>query len=267
MKRISIFIMAIAIFIPNVAEGRFYVPIRYRIRYSPYVFDYHHSGLISGCIRYSPYAFGIKSSGLVHENIRYSPYAFGIHHSGLILDYGSCYWRPYYIQHVPCHQISAGCNTASNLQTCRDKKTGCFHQTQNFSLKNSQARKEKIRALKESRKEINMLRANDAKEIISNYLKSKNIDFRTDNLFRINNETLSANFLLKDKSMVIKYWNPEDIQYIEEQNDYKKTMYNKYKKEWDQFSQKHEQTGGKVYQIISADKAEILSKLELCAEL
>lgn len=253
--------------VSSITKARFYIPLRYRVRYSPYAFDYHHSGLISGCIRYSPYAFGIKSSGLVHENVRYSPYAFGIHHSGLILDYVSCYSWPYYIQHVPCYSSSVGCKTTNNFNNWKDKQIGCCNQTQNFSLEDSQARKDKTRALKESRKEINMLRVNDAKEVISNYLKSKNIDFRTDNIFRINNGTLSANFLLKDKSMIIKYWNPEDIQYIEKQQDCKKIMYDKYKKEWDEFSQRYQKTGGKVYQISSADKEEILSKLELCTEL
>ena len=52
---------------------------------------YEHK-LVSGDVYYSPYAFQYGHSGLVNKEFRYSPYAFGNGQSGLISKYDA---RPY----------------------------------------------------------------------------------------------------------------------------------------------------------------------------
>ena len=78
MKRTSI-IIALLVLAPAATQARH--SQRYRIRYSPYAFSYHTSGLIPGGIKYSPYAFTPSRSGLVYEGTRYTPYAFSYRNS------------------------------------------------------------------------------------------------------------------------------------------------------------------------------------------
>ena len=120
----------------------------------------------------------------------------------------------------------------------------------------------------EHAKKRSMLREKDGMQIIYSYLKSNSIDdFQIDRLFKVENKTVSVNFVFRDKNIIIKYWNPEEIRSLLQQSGYKKTYYEKYLKQWNELCQKHEDKGGKIYQIESADKEEILSKLSLCREL
>jgi hypothetical protein len=130
-----------------------------------------------------------------------------------------------------------------------------------------EARKERIERLRQSRQERRMAKARDGKEIISRYLKSKNIDFRTDRILQIEGKTISVDFLLKDKNIIIKYWNPVEIVSLEQQPEYRRNCYEKYLESWKGYCGRYLQTGGKIHQIISADAKEILAKLPLCTEL
>ena len=104
-------------------------------------------------------------------------------------------------------------------------------------------------------------------EIISKYLKNNNIDFRIDRILAISNMTISVDFLIKDKNIIIKYWNPEEILLLKQQPEYKRNSYEKYLTEWKGFCQEYMKTGGKIHQIVSAKEQEILAKLMLCDEL
>lgn len=240
MKRISIFSITVLMLVPSIsnARSRYYgISFRFRTRYSPYAFSHKHpTGLISGELQYSPYAAGYYRSGLVPYWFRYSPYAFSHKHpSGLISDYGSYYYFPYGYgnSHYPAVRKS---NYEERVNPYRNR--------------------------------TNIVRGTDGKEIIYNYLKSKNIDgFEVDRIFKVDNKTVSVNFVLRDKNLIIKYWNPEHIQALIQQPGYRRNYYEKYDQHWKDFSQKYQQAGGKVYQIEAADGKEILSKLSLCPGL
>jgi len=108
----------------------------------------------------------------------------------------------------------------------------------------------------------------DGKEIIYGYLKSNNIDdFDVDRLLKIHNKTISVNFVFRDKNIIIKYWNPEEIQSLMQQAGYQKSYYQKYEQQWKDFCREYKEKGGKVYQIESSNKEEILNKLSLYREL
>ena len=109
-----------------------------------------------------------------------------------------------------------------------------------------------------------MVRQNDGKEIICDYLRSKNIDFRMDRLLRINNKTVSIDFLLKDRNTIIKYWNTKDTEHIAQRPGYKKNIYERYRETCKDFYEKYEAEGGKIYQIESADRKDLLEKLSVC---
>ena len=273
MKRISLLTIVMLMVASGVAKANIYgySSLRNRTRWSPYAFSHKRSGLVSGYLRYSPYAFNHKNpSGLIHEYARYSPYAFSHKHSGLVYDsysrsYPSCYAPYYRIQRAPVvvvHSIHHS-PCAPNYK---------YSQSSNEANTNYQekliARRERIKKLRDSRKQINMAKAKDGKEIICRYLNSKNIDdFEMTGILRIDGKTVNINFLLRDKNIIITYWDLDEVQSLVQQPGYKRNYLEKHEKEWKNLCTKYTQTGGKVYPITSADENEILVKLMLCPEL
>jgi len=295
MKRISVFTVTVLMLSPNITNAITYrTPSYLRTRYSPYAFSSKNpSGLIRGELEYSPYAFGHENpSGLVPYYFRYSPYAFkhgnpsGLipyyfryspyalsfkNPSGLIPDYFPCFFIPY---DYPVYSYDSKTSGPADCSTncCPNvRNNGSFNRSNNTRPhyeRTSSIQRERTRIATEYAKKIKMRRENDGMQIIYSYLKSNSIDdFQMDRLFKVENKTVSVNFIFRDKNIIIKYWNPEETRSLLQQSGYKKTYYEKYLKQWNELCQKHEEKGGKIYQIESADKEEILSKLSLCREL
>ena len=263
MKRISILAIVMLAIAPGVTKARSYCPPRYRVRWSPYA-----SGLISGDVYYSPYAYQYGHSGLVPGNFRYSPYAYGYKRSGLVADpWGEFGYYPSTIYYDTCYYSSVADCGAYRSSDALSQKSSYMDETQASYEEKLEARKERLRKLRQSRQEKYMMRAKDGKEIISAYLKIKDIDFRTNRIFQIENKTISVDFLLKDRNIIIKYWNPVEILSLEKQADYRRDFFKRYLESWKDFCGKYQGAGGKIYQIISADTEEIITKLLLCPEL
>ncbi len=273
MKRISLLTIVMLMVASGVAKAQFYgySSLRYRVRWSPYAFSHKRSGLISGYLRYSPYAFNHKNpSGLIDEDARYTPYAFSHKNSGLVYDsysgFHPSYYAPYYriqrapvmvvhsVRQPPCapnYKYSQSSNKANN--SYRDKLF---------------ARRQRTKQLRDSKKKINMAKEKDAKEIIYRYLNSRNIDdFEMTGILRIDGKTVNINFLLRDKNIMITYWDLEEVQSLVQQPGYKRNYLEKHEQEWKNLCKIYTQTGGNVYPITSADENEILAKLMLCPEL
>ena len=288
MKRISLFAIVILTIAPGVTKAYIYDygygSFRYRTRWSPYAFSHKRSGLVSGYLRYSPYAFSHKNpsglvdrdfryspyafshknpSGLIHENAGYSPYAFSYKHSGLVADtgYRACY-------RTCCAPVMVVHSVHNWPCAVSRKHSESSDETKNSYEEKLIARRERIKQLRDSRKQINMAKENDGKEIIYRYLKSRNIDdFETKGLLKINNKTVNVNFLLRDKNIIITYWDLDEVQSLLQQPGYKRNYYERHEQQWKNLCTKYIQTGGKVYLITSADAKEILAKLMLCPEL
>jgi len=267
MKRISLLTtIVILASVPCLTKARSYFPVRYRTRWSPYA-----SGLITGDVYYSPYAFRVGHNGLVPGNVRYSPYAFGVKRSGLVVDP----WQPYGFRfthslHYQAGRPSAavGCSAPRPYQTSMHESLDLLDKMKSYNEEKLKARIERIEKRRESKKQINMVKEKDGKEIIYGYLKSRNIDdFEMKRLFKVNNKTVSVSFLLRDKNIMITYRDLGQVQSLSQQSGYKSNYYERHEKAWRNFCEKYIQAGGKVYQIISADEAEILAKLMLCPEL
>lgn len=259
MKRISVFTLAVLMLVPSIshARSRYYgISACFRTRYSPYAFSHEYTlGLISGELEYSPYAVGYYPAGLIPYWFRYSPYAFSNKHpSGLISDYGSYYYFPYSYRCL-------GLVDCDNHNNCND----CGYENSNYPTERKSNCEKRLNS---QRYGTNVVRETDGKEIIYNYLKSKKIGvFEVDRVLKVDNKTVSVNFLLRDKNLLIKYWNPEEIQALLQQPGYRRAYYEKYAQSWKDFLQKYQQAGGKIYQIEAANGEEILSKLSLCPEL
>jgi len=266
MKRISLLTIVILMVAPGVSKAFYnYRSVRYRTRWSPYAF-----GLISGDVRYSPYAFSHKHNGLITGDVRYSPYAFDHKHSGLVSD-------PWYggsgsidVPHYRIHRAPVMTVQSIHYSPCAlsYKCSESSEQTNNSDRENLIARRERIKLLRDSRKQVNMAKENDGREIICSYLKSRNIDdFETTGLLKIDNKTVNVNFLLRDKNIMITYWDLDEVQSLLQQPGYKRSYYEKHEQEWRNLCTKYIQAGGIVYPITSADAKEILAKLTLCPEL
>ncbi|OHB60012.1 MAG: hypothetical protein A2167_03785 [Planctomycetes bacterium RBG_13_46_10] len=283
MKRISVFTVAVLMLSPGITSAityRYCIPDRFRVRYSPYAYSSTNtSGLISGELEYSAYAYSFKNpsglvpyyyryspyafthrnpSGLIPHYYRYSPYAYSTQNpSGLVSEYYTYRYIPRYYYHG-----SYNCESSNKYESPnRSNNTGCYYGQTAYIGERTTRTSDYI-------KKMSALREKDGMQIIYNYLRNNNINnFEMDRLFKVDNKTVSVTFIFRDKNIIIKYWNPEEIQSLQQQTDYKKTYYEQYKQQWTDFCRKHEENGVKIYQIESADKEEILSKLSLYQEL
>jgi len=268
MRRISILALVMLLGFSSLAWSRYYrsyrfrTPVRYRTRYSPYALGRTRSGLISGHVRYSPYALGRSKSGLVPDNVRYSPYALAHDRSGLVADayyhnyYADCYpygiWFSgrgryvidYDVEHLD-HKSPLG-SSKSSLQTSDPPWEITFHR--------------RVFPKQTAPKEP------DPKLVIYKYLKSKKINFKMDNGFTVANKTISANFLLRDKNIVIKYWNPQTTEEMIDRSDLNNKMYDKYLQKWTALLENYQKAGLTVIEITSPDQKEILSQLTTLTE-
>jgi len=293
MKRISVLLLVLSAATTSVVEASYYhVPLRYQIHYSPYALSYHNSGLVPGGVVYSPYAASYHSSGLVpesvhyspyaasyhisglvSESVRYSPYALSYHNSGLISDscvaYAPCYF-PYFSCYPGGVQYAEyQCAQLSFTRNCPALRTDCGGTSDDWAPAVGEvSRQAKRQQIQESREKLRALRKDDAAEVIRNYLQSKNIqDFDMDQLLKINNRTVSVDFVLRDRNIVIKYWNEEAIEALANEPEYKRSYYKNYKKDWEQICAKYEKNGDKVYFITGSDSQGITTLLKLCTDL
>lgn len=270
MKRISTLILALVVFLPAVAQGYYgyHVPLRYRTRYSPYAFSHkYRSGLIDGDLRYHPYAFGQHSSGLVPYWFRYHPYVFGHENpSGLISDY----WHSSYYRCAPEYEHCGSAERAApcSADTVNDEAAELlFYKMRQKYEENLNARMERVGQLKKHRQEANATSDIDGGEIIHQYLKSKNINFQMNRILRVDNKRLSVDFLLKNRNTLIRYCDPKGMERLARDSGCNARLCERYRQMCSDFSEEFEQKGGKIYQIVSASAQEILDKLALCNEL
>jgi len=295
MKRISVFTVIVLMLSPSITNAITYrIPSYFHIRYSPYAFSSKNpSGLISSELKYSSYALSHKNpSGLVPRYLHYSPYALSSKNptglvpfyfryspyalssknpSGLISDYFPFFFVPYDYPVYSYDSKTSGpadCSTNCCPNVRSHESFNRSNNTRHHYEQTSSIQRERTRIATEYAKKINMRRENDGMQIIYSYLKSNSTDdFQMDRLFKVENKTVSVNFIFRDKNIIIKYWNPEETRSLLQESGYKRTYYEKYLKQWNELCQTHEEKGGKIYQIESADKEEILSKLSLCKEL
>lgn len=273
MKRISLLTIIMLMVASGVAKANIYgySSVRYRVRWSPYAFSHKQSGLVSGYLRYSPYAFNHKNpSGLIDEYARYTPYAFSHKNSGLVYDSYSRFYSSYYAPYYRIHRAPVVVVHSVRQPPCAPnyKHSQSSSEANNSYQEKLIVRRQRIKQLRDSKKQINMAKEIDAKEIICRYLNSRNIDdFEMTGILRIDGKTVNINFLLRDKNIMITYWDMDEVQALVQQSGYKRNYLEKHEQEWRSLCKKYTQTGGKVYPITSADENEIFAKLMLCHEL
>jgi hypothetical protein len=269
MKRSSILAVLALLVVAGSAGAVDTIPVAYRVRwspyvfglicgdvrYSPYAFDYNHSGLVSGYLYYSPYAFGYGRTGLVPVNVRYSPYAFGYGRSGLVTDTWCSYGYA-----MSCgldyDDGQTNCSTPGLPYSSYGQITN-YYASQNTAKTGAQTHRQADAAAKATAAG-NTDSRQDARQLITKFLRDRNIKFRTDRLLKIDNNTISIDFLLNDSNIIIKYWDSAAILSLD---DNKRKSYERYLESWKEFAGQHRQTGGAIYQIVSAEAEKINAAL------
>jgi hypothetical protein len=269
--------------ITSLAQARIfhYPSIRYRTRWSPYAFSHKSSGLISGYYGYSPYAFSNKCNGIVHRDVRWSPYAFSNKTSGLIYDHigyspyafthkhsGLIDMNYYRGRHRICRSPVVIVHTTEESSCTRNYSSRPSEESNNSYVQSPLTRIEKLKIQRNARKQSQTAKVNDGKDIICRYLKSKNIgDFKMTGMLKIEGKVINVSFLLKDKNLMITYWDLDEVESLLQQPGYQRKYLEKHEKNWQDLCNQYTQAGGKIYPISSADEKDILAKLTLCCEL
>jgi len=237
MKRISLWLVLLA-FTPGIADATYYVPPRYRVHYSPYSFSYRGSGLVRGGLDYSAQAFSYRSSGIVSEGLRYTPYLLRYGRTGLVVDYygystpspygaGICENRPIRVPARPPKVCAA--------PTCAEQPAP---------------------------------RAPDGIETIRQYLRAKGYDaVNMNHVLRIDERLVSVEFFLKDRNLIIKYWDPDEIESLSAKDELRQKVFDRYEQSWAQTAAAHEQNGGWIYSVEASDTQTIVAALDSCPEL
>jgi len=267
MKRISVFTVVLSIAATGIANGHsyHYYSSRRRVRWSM-----HAHALVPSDLRYSPYAHKYGHSGLVPYWVRYSPYAYGNkHRSGLVNDYACSTSSVYYCPDDILYRGSCwiGRNRGRAVTDSRNDNGSDTRHTRKNHVAQVKARREQLRQLAQSRKQQRLANRSHGKETIAQYLRSKNIDFRTNRQLLIEGKTLSVDFILGDGRAIITYWDPVEIQALDGQAEHRKLLYQNHVKSWKDFCAEYQRAGGKIVQIVSTDGEDILAKLTLCDEL
>lgn len=254
MKRISSLSIVLLLILCAFTEARdYYVPLRYRTQWSPYT----HS-LVSGFVEYNPYALKYQSSGMVSRDLDYNPYAFGYNKSGLVPFQSPGYGGTSVLNIVHSGNVSAE-------QCINNYKSSDY--AKKISEKRASDRKAKIEKQKAQLEKNKQQKANDPSEAIREFLKTKNIRFRTNRYLRINGETVSVNFIIEDANMIIKFWNSKVISEFEENDKHKKNIFENYLKSWEEYCLNKIGNSKEIFNIISGSREELLEQLSLYENL
>lgn len=192
-----------------------------------------------GGVRYSPYAFSYRHSGLVPAGVDYTPYALTYHQSGLVQGYGTCSGSyTSYVGPVTSGRISRSSYHGS-------------HSARHYAQDTSQTPQ-----------------SPDGVTVIRQYLLARGIEsVNINRIFRIDNQLVSVDILVKDRNLLIKYWNPDGIAAMDAKEAFKQKAYAKYQEDWGRLAAAYEQNGGQVYYVEASDATTIVAALNSCPML
>ncbi len=192
-------------------------------------------------VRYTPYAFTYRNSGLVPCGVDYTPYAFTYRNSGLVPGYGTSSRYDGY-----GYSIGATRTVRSSREGSRGSRPMPGY-VQNTTPS---------------------LRPQDGRDIIRGHLLARGIESASVNrILMIDNQLVSADFHLKDRGLLIKYWNPEAIESLSAQESPAQKIYETYRVNWAKVAAEHEQAGGWIYTIEASDVQTIVAALDACTML
>ncbi len=193
-------------------------------------------------VRYSPYALSYRNSGLVSGCVDYTPYALDYRSSGLVSGYG-VYSDTYVSYSLP---IGRSFVTRAPRASFRPPRPPRRH-VQNAAPP---------------------VRTPDDVHVIRRHLAAKGFDSLSINrILRIDDQLVSVDVLVRDRNLLIKYWNPEAIEALATKEGFKQKAYENYQQDSTRVVAQHEQQGGAVYRMEASDAQTIVAALDSCAGL
>ena len=196
-------------------------------------------------VRYSPYALSYYHSGLVRSDAEYTPYALNYYHSGLVPGYG-----------IPCYGGGYGyAIRGAHRGLAVHRAPSTVHHAPIVVHRGAQGT-------------ARPARPPDGMAIIRQHLHARGLTFvDIDRILRVEDQLLSVDFLVKDRNLLIKYWNPEGIEQLSTKEPFKQKAYAKYKENWEQFAGQFQQKGGEIYYVNGSEPQAIVAALESCPGL
>jgi len=266
MRRVSIGI-SLLMLMPAITQADYDVPLDYRVQFSPYAFSYHSTGLVPGGFRYNPYAFNRSTSGLVFKGVRYNPYAFNYANTGLILDYYYWWPAPYC---VPCPQRQTY-GDSGNAPASRNGSTSPpgwnVRPSYSYSITRTVPEGE-ANGVSAPAPKPEQTGRDDPLMIIKQHLRDRGFSNMSINrILRVDGKLVSADFLLQEQNLLIKYWDLRQIESPDAKADLKQRMVEKYRKDWATYAEQYKLGGGTIYTVEVSDREEIKLVLESCRDL
>jgi hypothetical protein len=208
-------------------------------------------------MEYNPYAFKHGSNGLVPDNVRYSPYAFKPGRTGLIADGGCCY---------PCYEY-AGIDEARGM----DSAVRRFERAVDTLTKSLDSHEhcDRPRYTKQHIKSRYIsTQGHDPKAIVREYLRQRcPRSFAITRLLCIDGETVSFDIKLRECNVVVKYWNPQKMQMVKQNNDFRAKALNRYMCSWANLQEQYEQNGNSIIHVATCDYRNVLDTLTCILEM
>ncbi|MCX5643406.1 MAG: hypothetical protein NTZ17_01785 [Phycisphaerae bacterium] len=200
-----------------------------------------------GGVHYSPYALSYYHSGLVPCGVEYTPYALSYYNSGLVAGYG-VYSGGYADYGFPLFGVH--CRPAAYVVRAPQPVR---HSAQNVS-RPAQPRPGTCRT--------------DGMDVIRQRLRARGFaSVSIDRILRIDDQLVSVDVFVKDRNLLIKYWNPAEVANLNAKEVSKQRAYAQYKQNWEQFAETYKQTGGEVYTVSASEPQTIVAALDSCTRL
>jgi hypothetical protein len=238
MKRISLCAVALAL-VPGIAQA--YYGSCYGVHYSPYALSYYRSGLVGPDVDYTPYVLSYYNSGLVPGYGCYGDY----------VDYGypvfSFRGRP--AGHVVSHVSQPVRHHAQGISRPAPLRPGPCQAAGPVWPRSGPCR-------------------TDSMDVIRQHLRTRGFaSVSIDRILRVDDQLVSIDVFVKDRNLLIKYWNPAEVANLSTKDISKQRAYAQYKQNWERFAEQYKQTGGEVYVVTASEPQTIVAALDSCTKL
>jgi len=116
----------------------------------------------------------------------------------------------------------------------------------------------------------------DTITVIRRHLRERGFsDVGVNRILRVDNKLVSADFTVGGRNLLIKYWDPTQIEPQDAKADSERTsrssigskMIAKYRKDWEAFAGKYQQDGGEIYVVAASGRTDIIAALDACNKL
>jgi hypothetical protein len=188
-----------------------------------------------------------RHSGLVNGYVDYTPYAISYRNSGLVEGYGVCSSTFGFV--VPAVGVRHGFVGGSRGHG----------RTAHISFRKFVAAAPQPAVDPPAPDGLNTIRQ---------YLRDRGFATASVNrILRIDNKLVGADFTLADQKLVIRYWDPKEVEQLSSKPASVQRRYEQHRQTWENFAAQHRQTGGEVYCVEASDPQTIVASLQSCPRL